>query len=227
MSFKLQDLQADARYYVFGDSTNTQYGSTDLNRNINRRYEEALGIVLKANGDWQINGEISTTNLVAGQREYILPNDILKINDIYIKYESTGYYKKAGIRDPNNIYQEPDQADYGYYPEIPEIDLMDNSLFVYLPVTTIPDITDGLKIRYQTDLVELSGATDVPNLAEPFKRYISIGAAIDYCIANEMWNKKRELDKDLEKYEAKMLEHYSNRINTGAIIMEPEEENLY
>jgi len=225
MAIDLTKLRADARFYVFGDSTNTNYSNTDVDRNINLRYQEALGKVLEANGDWQVNGEIAIADLVATQREYILPLDILKINDVYIKYETSGYYKKATIRDTNTIYQEPDQADYGYYPETPEIDLMDNSLFVYLPIEDIPDITDGLKIRYQTELTDLANTSDEPNIAEPLRRFLSIGSAIDYCIANEMWRKKNELDKELDKYETKMFNHYANRINDKQPIITPAEEN--
>lgn len=220
MAFNLTNLQSDARYLVFGDSTNTAYGETDLNRNINRWYNTILAWVLSANGEWQVNGEFADTDLVALQREYILPTDLLRLNEVYIKTTSTGDYIKATQRDLSNIssYNED------YYPTSPEFDLLDNSLFIYTPEATIGAVTDGLKLVYQKDLTELTG-TSAPNLSEPFKRGISIGAALDYCIANEMNNKAKSLKILLDELKPELLKFYSNRTKNN--ILTPAEENLY
>ena len=189
----LTSIRADIRYLIFGNNANTTYGDTDLDRNVNSWYKRVLGWILAANGDWQVNGDFATTNIVAGQREYILPTDILKLNEVYIKSTADGDYVKANQRDILNVENYPED----YYPAIPEFDLMDNSLFIYIPDASITAVTDGIKIYYQTELTELSAGSDVPNIADIFIRAIVYGAAIDYCLANEKWDKAKKLENRL------------------------------
>jgi len=222
MSFNLVNLRSDARYLVFGDSTNTVYGDTDLDRNINRWYNTVIAWILTANGDWQVNGEIATTNLVSGQREYLLPTDILKLNEVYIKPVSTGNYLKSKQKDLANIATDNDT----YVPSYPQFDLLDNSIFIYTQDGVINTVTAGLKVIYQKDLTELTG-TSAPNLAEPFKRLLSIGAAFDYCIANEMYSKAKGLKVIMDETKTELLGFYADRSTARDIKLEPKEENLY
>jgi hypothetical protein len=220
MSFTLTNLMSDARFLVFGDSSNSQYGDTDLKRNINRWYNTGLSWILQANGDWQVEGEKATTDLVSGQSDYALPSDIIKLNEVYVKYDSD--YIKAVQRDPINNDQDPDS---NYNASTPEFDLMDNSIYLYLP-STIPDMTAGLKIHYQTDITELANSNDVPNIAEPFKRLLSVGSAYDYCVANEMWNKTKKLeDLIYQSIKQDLLEYYANRSTARPIRLIPKESN--
>jgi hypothetical protein len=221
MAFSLTNLRSDTRYLIFNDSTNTQYADTDLDRNLNRWYNDAIGSLLKVNGEWQVNGEIATTNIITGQREYTIPADTMKVNEVYIKSISSGEYVKATQRDPINVDIEPES----YNPDPPEFDLFDNSIFIYIPQTSITEVTAGIKIHYQSDVTELSTGTDKPNLAEPFKRYLSYGAAFDYAVANEMWNKVKAFEAQLKVYEAKMLEFYLSRSTVKRIRMTFKQEN--
>jgi hypothetical protein len=217
---------------VFSDSTNIQYGTTDLNRNLNRWYETALGWVLLYCGEWQVNGDVATTNLVAGQREYLLPTDILLLNDVYIKSNATGAdYVKAKQRDlvGINLYNE------NYRPQIPEFDLLDNSIFIYLPDDSITSVSGGLKIVYQKDLTELSGSTDTPNLAEPFKRLLSAGAALDFCVANDLNIKAKKYSnmiygdptvKGDNGLKGDLLNFYANRAVTKPIVIGFQKKNF-
>ena len=229
MSFNLANLRSDARYLVFGNSTNTEYGDTDLDRNINRWYNTILSWILSVNGDWQVNGDYATTSIVALQREYILPTDLLKLNEVYIKSTTTGDYLKATQRDLSALEYNED-----YKPATPEFDVLDNSLFIYTPEDTIGAVTDGLKLVYQKNLTELSNTTDAPNLSEPFKRAISIGAAMDYCDANEMWNKASKLEirlygnpskKDSTGVKGELKEYYSNKSTAREVRLITAEEN--
>jgi len=207
MAFSLTNLQSDIRYLIFNDSTNTQYSDTDINRNINRWYTNAIGSLLKVNGEWQVNGEVATTDLVDGQREYTIPADTMKVNEVYIKSTSSGEYIKAIQRDPKSVDIEPES----YHPSTPEFDLLDNSFFIYIAEESITGVTAGLKIHYQSDITELSTGTDKPNLAEPFKRFITYGAAYDYAIANEMWNKAKVFEGLMATTKAEMLDFYATR----------------
>lgn len=222
MAFNLVNLRSDARYLVFGDSTNTDYGDTDLDRNINRWYNTILSWALAVNGDWQINGDFVDTDIVAGQREYILPADLLKPNEVYIKSTSAGEYVEATQRDLSSIGYNED-----YHPASPEFDVLDNSIFIYLPEETITDVTDGLKLVYQKNLIELVNTTDAPNLSEPFKRGISIGAALDYCIANEENSKAKSLKVLLDELKKELLVFYASKSTARDVAITPAEENLF
>jgi hypothetical protein len=224
MAFNLTNLRSDTRFLIFNDSTNTLYADTDLDRNANRWYNTGVVWVLTANGEWQVNGEIATTDLVAGQREYILPGDILKLNEVYIKTTSDqSEYVKMKQRDPINV----DIDIENYHPYPPEFDLLDNSMFIYILEDSITDVTAGFKIHYQSDITELSTGTDKPNLAEPFKRLLTYGSAYDYCMANEMWSKCKILEKQIEIIKNDMLDFYASRSTVKSAILEPKQENYY
>ncbi len=227
----LTAIRADTRYIATGDRTNTAYSDTDLDANINHWYNLVLSWILGANGSWQVNEDYATASIVASQREYILPADILKLNKVYIKSVSTGEYVEAKHRELRNVTDYPED----YHPATPEYDLMDNSLFIYLP-EDITAVTDGIKIYYQTNLTELSGASDTPNLPTICTRILSFGAANDYCLANEMWNKSKKLENRIfgdptvrndQGLKGELEEYYANRISVEPPIITPFEENLY
>jgi len=222
MAFNLTNLRSDARYLVFGNSSNTDYGDTDLDRNINRWYNTVLGWVLSANGEWQVNGEIATADTVAGQKEYILPTDCLKVNKIFIKSSATSEYIEAKQRDLAAVHEDTDY----YKPFPPEFDLLDNSIFIYT-ANDISAVTDAIKIVYQTDLTELSGASDAPNLAEPFKRLLALGAALDYCIANEVSSKAKNLKVMIDETKKELLEFYATRSTAKPVVLEPVNTDYY
>ena len=179
-----------------------------------------------------MNGNIATTNIVAGQRNYALPSDILKLNEVYIKSTSAGEYIKATQRDILNISEDPET----YYPYPPEFDLLNNSMYIYIPEATITAVTAGIKIYFQKDLTELSGSTDTPNLSDIFRKILSIGSAIDYCLSQEMWNKVKKFENRLygdptvrndQGMKGELIEFYANRSLTKPTIITPKEENLY
>lgn len=216
----LQNLISDARFQVFGDSTNTQYSDTDIKRNINNWYKTVLTWIIEANGEWQVNGEETTTNLVAGQKEYILPTDLLKFNEIYFKIN--GEYQKGTLLDPQDIGVDPDS----YIPVYPSYDLKDNSLFVYLG-QDIVETEDGIKMHYQTDIVtELSANGDNPNINDNFRRLLACGSAFDYCLANEMWNKLKKLEDIIFQVLKPDLIKYYSRKNTKMARLVPAPNNF-
>lgn len=227
----LSQMRSDVRFRVFGNSSDTTYSNTDINRNINNWYKTVLYWILSANGDWQVNGEYAVTDIVADQREYILPTDILKINELYIKSVSTGDYIKATQRDLRNVSIYPED----YRPNLPEFDLMDNSLFIYIPEENITEVDEGIKIYYQTKLTELSGDNDNPNLPEIFRKILCIGAALDYCEADEIRGKAKDLknkifgdptvktDKGLKD---ELMEFYASRSLTKPLTITPHRESF-
>lgn len=218
----LANLRSDIRFLLFGNSSNTQYGDTDIDRNINGWYRRGVAWILENNGDWQVNGETALADLVADQREYTLPTDLLKINEVYIKSTTSGELLKAKQIDPANVSVDMDE----YYPAQHEFDLLDNSLFVYPMENSVVAVTDGLKIFYQTEITELSGDSDAPNIAAPFERLITYGSAYDYAMAQGMTTKSQQLKRDLAEVREDMMQYYANRSTVDRTIIDPEPRNL-
>lgn len=228
----LTSIRSDTRFLIFGNASDTSYSDTDLDRNVNNWYRTILGWILSVNGEWQVNGDFATADLVAGQREYILPSDTLKLNEVYIKSTATGDYVRAKQRDIVNVEDYPED----YHPETPEFDLMDNSIFIYIPDDTITAVTAGIKIYLQTNLTELSGGSSIPNLVDIFIRILSLGSAIDYCLAQEMYNKAKKLENRLfgdptvrndTGLKGELMELYASRSITRQPILQPQRENFY
>ena len=210
----LTNLRSNIRYLVFGKSDNTAYSDTDIDRNLNNNYETVLNWVIQANGDWEINGEIATTDIVANQRDYTFDSSFIKVKEIYIKSTSTGEYVKANKVDVSLIDCDPET----YHPSIPEYDLSDNQMYIYLP-GDITNVTDGIKLYAQTDLTKLVNASDSPNLPELVVNILSLMTADDYCVANEMWNKSKALQtKVYQVLKPDLQEYYAHRFAKPAIL---------
>lgn len=215
-----ENIRSQTRYLVFGDSTNTAYGDTELDLNVEQALYMASGWAIQANGDWQINGEQSTTDLVADQKEYIFPTDLLKANVIRVKQTSDHDLEIATKIDSRLIENIDD-----YKPATPEYDLIDNSLMLFLP-NGIVNVTGGLQIDYQVD-------TTI-TLPEPLQRLSYFYAAYMYCLAHDLDKKTSRFEKLIgldQPYtdtglKKEIKEYYANR-HTEANILEPEITNNY
>lgn len=218
----LENLRSSVRFAVFGDSSDTTYTDTDLDRNINLWYKTGISWAIQANGDWQVLGEKATTDIVAGQRKYPLPTDILKLNEVYIKYGTESEYHKAKQRDPHNLKQfDPDTYPYQPYP--PEFDLQNNNIIIYTPETSIAAVTGGLKVHYQAELTALSNTSDEPDLIEPFEKIIINGAAYEYCVAHRM-NKSEQFKRDINELRRDLEEFYAKRSEVKSTRLVPKTE---
>lgn len=217
----LTNLRADARYLVFGDSANTQYGNTDLDRNLNKAYLKYLAIAMSYCGKWQVKGTYAYIDLVAGVYKYDLISTILKFNRVEAKLTAAGSYE---IVNPIEIFNLKEPIE-DYKPVTPEYDLRDGYITIYTS-TTIEAVTNGLKLWVQGNITALAGTSDEPDLPEPFIDLITLDAALTYCLAKEKTKKGREIERQIDKRLPDLQKFFANRFENKAII-EPEEENLY
>jgi hypothetical protein len=165
--------------------------------------------------DWDFQGEIATSSLVANQQEYVFPSDILKIKRIEITYDGTTWYE-ARPEDVNE--QEYDSGSVArindnYDQSEPKYDLMDNSLFIK-PVPTTA-VTSGLKIWYEKLVTQLSADTDEPVIPRPFHKGLCYGAAKDYFEKNlekeGMTSKLNNANQNLENIITRMKAFYRKK----------------
>ena len=226
--FDLDTLKADTRFIIFNNSDNTQYGDTDLIRNLNSWYKTVLTWVMQAEGDWQVNGDIVLGDIVAGQRDYSLPTDLFSLNNVFIM-DSSGEYCKAKKTDVASLEVDPET----YKPLLPEFDLYDNSLFIFTKDPTIVAQPEGIKLYYEANLTELTEDT-TPNLSENVKRILSIGAAYDYAVSLNLSEKRAELKKIIfgdptvkgdDGLKGDLMIYYASRGESKQIVMEFEQPN--
>lgn len=206
-------LRGETRYIT--NSTSTTYTDADINGAINVYYDLFCTEILESMDDWDFQGEIATSSLVANQQEYVFPSDILKIKRIEITYDGTTWYE-ARPEDVNE--QEYDSGSVArindnYDQSEPKYDLMDNSLFIK-PVPTTA-VTSGLKIWYEKLVTQLSADTDEPVIPRPFHKGLCYGAAKDYFEKNlekeGMTSKLNNANQNLENIITRMKAFYRKK----------------
>lgn len=223
----LTNLRADTRFLVFGDSANTQYGDTDLDRNLNKAYAEIIAIAISVNDDFQVNGNIITTDLIAGRSDYDLPSNLFKINEVRIKPTlSATDYLKATQRDPKEVLVDMEV----YKPANPEFDLIDikgTFKIIFYYASAFETVTDGIEFYIQEEITQLVGTSDSPKLPVFAQDYLSNRAAHIYCLAKEKFNKATVLKNELIELENKIKEYYSSRSTVRPVVITSEEVNLF
>lgn len=223
----LTTLRADARYLVFGDSTNTQYGNTDLDRNLNKAYAEIIAIAISVNGDFQVNGNVITTDLIAGRSDYDLPSNLFKINEVRIKPTlSATNYLKATQRDPKEVSVDME----AYKPTNPEFDLIDikgTLKIIFYYTQAFEAVADGIEFYIQEEITQLVGTSDSPKLPVFAQEYLSKRAAHIYCLAKEKSKKATTLKNELLELESRIKEYFSSRSTVEPVVITPKKLNLY
>jgi hypothetical protein len=207
----------DIDYLINTDSTN--YPLADKARNINRRYDEVVSLILQSDGRWKWDDTnnssqpTGTITLTEGTTAYAIPDTTyLTINRMEVKDVNGNYYKirpihEREIRQGLTEFQKTAGRPL-YYEKV--------GGFVNLypkPSSSAATLTAGLKIYYTRDASYFvaGDTTKVPGFAAPFHRILSIGAALDYAIANELMGKISILQPMLTKMESDMIQFYSTR----------------
>jgi len=192
---ELSTIQKDARFLVSPQLTDAEYTDVDLNGNINRWYQTVLGWIIPNQGDWEIEGDIIYKDFENGVTDYEIPARLLRI------YKGEAMYTTGGQFVPLNFIslQRDQDAVEGNTTRTfddsqnPTAELFGN----YVQIRPAPEetVVNGIKLWVQLDFVELDANNDVPNLMDPIVRVLSIGAAYDYALAEEMYKKAAELKK--------------------------------
>lgn len=207
----LTNLIAQARYFALGDSTSSDYADTDIKRQLNSAYNQLIVLMFSASKEWQSRGNNSqTTDITVGNRQYSLPSTFLRISRVEIKYPSSDDLVRAVAIDYKNInYHGLDK----YVTGKPEFDLKGDKIDIFVSAETadIEAVSGGLVIWYENELTELSGASDEPDIPEPYSRLLAQMAAKDYCGVNSMGERYNWLGKEIEKGESSLVEFIANR----------------
>jgi len=207
----LINIRAKTRF-LLGELTSTQYSDANLNTNINQWYQQAIEEAVLSSGDWEINGEVATTDLVIDQKEYVFPTDLIQIKRIEINYDGSanGWWKveHVDMREIGSALSNTDVFLGKNY-----VRVFDNSLILLVnPVTAV---TAGIKIYYSTEPTALSADDDTPNLPELAVPYLYNGAALDYAVRADSSSDINKFSSLLEGSKQALKKHYSNRQQIG------------
>lgn len=189
---QLADIRSDARKNVSRQLTTTDYPNADVDTNVNLWYQKILGWILAVQGDWEINGDIIYRDFMPGVTVYELPTTLIRIYKGEVMYETGGEFvpltfqseqrnqnvAEGNATRPQDDVNHPTAELYGENIEIrPGIDATGDA------------VVNGIKLWVQTDFTTLDDTNDLPDLMTAVQRALSIGAAMDYCLSEEMWTK--------------------------------------
>ena len=215
-------LRTDARYNVGPQIDSTKYPDTAVDRNLNFWYREVLGWIIPLRTEWEMQGEIMWIDGQINVTDYEIPSNLLRIYKIEAKLSNSASFvpctpisvaDKGNIAEGNTTRTEDDAS-------FPTVEVFGD--FIQIRPAFSENVVNGLKIWVQEDFADLTATPpyDVPNLMNPVRRALSLGAAMDYCASHEMWIKYRELKrrmygdpnvKDDTGEKGKVIALYSNK----------------
>lgn len=208
----------------FANADSNSYPNPEIDASINRYYQTIVNEAIKSNDSWDFQGERATADLVADQKEYTFPTDLIKVKRVEITYDGTNWYKcrifdietRDGSLDDTTVNKDFTTTD-------PYVDLYDNSMFIY-PIPSAA-VTGGLKIWYQKEITELSADTDEPSIQESFHIGLAYGAAKDYLEQNlDVKGNKNRLAMANSNYESvvrDLHQYYRRRVTGEDYTIEP------
>lgn len=148
--------------------------------------------VLDARKDWDYQGEIITHNLVANQREYPFPTDLLKIKRVDLKLDGTNWKPTTWVDESEisgSIASESDVTEK-FNNSNPSVSILENSIFIWSG--TITAVTAGFKLWYnkeivgEGDITAFTDGTHVPTLKEFAQMALVYGAILDFAEGYEV-----------------------------------------
>ena len=225
-------LVADVKFWISGDSTKTiDYTAADINAHLNNYYDEIVSVIKQSDGKWewddnnQTDLPIATTSLVSGQGDYTVDaGDFLNIIRVEMK-DSSGnwivlqpmsYEDKQGIAI-NELDENQGTPD--------SYDKVGNSIVLH----TIPNYSSsgGLKVYFQRVPVyfETTDTTETAGFNPLYHRYLSMGAALDYCMVNSMTDRVQLLMSKMEDMRARIKNDYAMRSKDEHLRMSTNKED--
>lgn len=190
----LSTLQTDARYLISPQLTSAEYPDTDLNRNLNNWYRTLTGWIVPLQGDWEIGGDIVYRDFQTAVTDYEVPSTLLRIFKGEVMYTTGGEFVPLEFTSVQRNQGSVEGNTERTFDDVthPTAELFGD--FVQIRPAPEETVVNGIKLWIQFDLVELDSTNNVPDLVTPVQRILSIGAAHDYAIAEEMYKKADSLN---------------------------------
>ena len=195
----LATIRIDARYMVSPQLTSTEYTDVALDRNANEWYKKAVGWAIAAGDDWQAAGDTIYRDFKSGITTYSLLIELIRVLKGEVLYSTGGSFVPLTFFDPSRDQGSVEGNTTRTFddPTQPTAELLGNNIIIRPAQTSGSDIVNGIVLFVQMSLADMDSTDDEPQLMDLIHRIISKGAAMDYCQAEEMWTKARELKYDI------------------------------
>lgn len=203
----------------------------------NRWYHKIVTMILASQDEWDWDDSNrtdypeATTNLVAGQQDYVFPGSlkILKIKRVEAYYN--GSWKHVSPLDINQVNGASDTTsiteDFGV--DTPYYDTTANAIKLY-PIPT-GNVSGGLKIWFTREPAEFSSAevttgTKEPGFDEPFHIMIPLGMAYDWLVSKNA-SRATLVWQELQDYETRLKQYYGSKQKDRDITLQSSIPNNY
>lgn len=189
----------------------------------NRALDSIVNTIFEADDRWQFDDSnytdypVATTDLILGQRDYVLSVSHLKIIRVEIK-DNTGKWIFIDPIDLKDISVARDEflKSNGvprYY------DKLANSIFLY----PSPDYNGlaSLRVYFQREpnYFQITDTTKKAGFATTHHRLISLKACLDFATANNLTDKITVLTNEISKKELELINFYSKRNKDEKLII--------
>ena len=217
-SAKENSLYDDALNFA-GISDTSQFPLTEFTRNTNNWSRKADSWIWQATGTWEFDDSkwtslpIATATIVDEQQDYEIPSTARKIDRVEVLDTNSNYQLVTPI-DKSQITTAA-MSEFYETPGFPKYyDLIGRSLFLYpKPSTNNVTAAAGLKMYVSRDIDEFA-VTDTstePGFDNHFHRIVSLGSAYDYCLANGIEDRQKQIKVEIEQIKTEMHEFYGAR----------------
>lgn len=206
-----QDLISDITFWTGQDITS--YPLADRTRNINNRFAMIWAIIFEAYGGWKFmddNVSDASTGLpyaeqtiTSGTGLYAIPTGALTIDSLWYRTVSAGTLNKLVPLTHEQFYN---MGGDSRFPTsgVPEFYLLQGDIIRLLPTPNFTLASTGLRVYFEQGMSNFvpTDTTKVPGFASVFHRALSIGAALDFCLAHpeDLSNKINILNSEWEKF---------------------------
>lgn len=208
--------------YKRGDVSGNTNLLKEFTADCNLAWDDFLSLAFESSGTWQFDDsnhadfpEI-TANLVSGQRDYTFTTDetgnlILDIYRVYAKDSASGTFKLLKAVDQQSQSDLQSFYDGNNTTGIPtRYDKTANGFFLD-PIPSY-NSTGGLKVQInrEASYFAYTDTTKKPGCPGDFQAWFYLKPAYEYARRNDLANVSR-LDRDVLKYEQKIIERFSQR----------------
>jgi len=201
------------------DTDDTSYPLKDKARNANRWLYRAVVWTFESSPLWEFDDTnlstlpIARTTLVAGQEDYSLPSDMLRVQKVTVLDSSSNEHEVTLLPfDEYKAFRMNATQSTG----IPSRACLRGASIFLDPAPASGQVTlsNGLRlyISREIDAFASTDTTQEAGIPEPFHRIVSLGAAHDYWLkydpnkANALLAQIMDIKRDLLKFNASRVE---------------------
>jgi hypothetical protein len=193
------------------------FQATDRLIAINNAYDKLHSIILDSQDEWDFDDSnntelpIATTDLLANQDIYAIPDTLYRLNKVEINY-GAGFIKALPL-DLNENFLSEDELLQRSNVSTPYYRIFGQTIQFYPKPTA--EVSNGLKLYYDRAIThftsdEYTAGTVKPGLDQLWHDYIALQASLDGAVKYNLVN-KGDLSNLLQEMEQRIRKYYGKK----------------